>query len=146
MRLFSWVSDVSGASNRLSHRLDREFGDQLFASLPFVFHAANGSLEKLPPDEYRGKRYFDDSRAMIDTPALRLRLQKGRGDLTVQAASPKQPFEWQEITSLLTWVDRKQNLPKQQYPYFNDSDLSKLDDFLRANWSRLQGAVEMQEL
>lgn len=142
---FEWINDWSGSARRLSHRSDRDFAENLSDSLLFVFDQAGGHIEKLPPSEYKNKRYFDDARAIISTPSLRLHFQKIRGQLEVQVASLKRPFEWQDMSTLLNWYDMKQDLPRRQYPDFSDDRPGKADEFLQGNWTRLCEAVEAQE-
>lgn len=146
LRLIEWIADASGTTNRLNRRNDREFGRGLPNSVPFIFFGgAEGNLEKMPADEYEGKRFFDDSRAVVSTPGLRLRFQKARGSVTVRATSSARPRDWEDVTTLLNWLDMQEGCPRQQYPYFDDSDWLKVDEFLRTNWKRLQQAVEAQE-
>jgi hypothetical protein len=145
IQMFTWISEKTGSSRRLSRRLDREFAETLFDSLYFVFREAGGNIEQLPASEYRSKRFFDDARAIIHTPRLRLHFQKVRGQLEVEAASLQRPFEWEDVGTLLNWLDTQQGLPRQRYFDFSDDQLRRVDDFLRTNWMRLREAVEAQK-
>src|ERR1700743_2046619 len=142
---FTWISEKIGFSRRLSQRLDREFAQTLSRLLAFVFGKGNGIIDQLPSSEYRDKRFFDDARAIVPTPQLRLHFQKVRGQLEVEAASLKRPFEWEDVGTLLNWLDVQQGPPRQMYPNFPDSRLQQADDFLRTNWTRLREAAEAQE-
>jgi hypothetical protein len=145
LHVFEWISDWSGSTQRLSHRSDRDFAGNLSDSLLFVFGQAGGRIEELPPSEYKDKRHFDDARAIVSATLLRLHFQKIRGQLEVQVASLKRPFEWQDVSTLLNWYDMKKGLPRREYPNLSDERLSEADDFLRANWTRLYEAVGAQE-
>jgi len=139
---FTWLDEKSGFDRRMRQRSDREFAATLSHLLPFVFDKANGSIEQLPASEYESKRFFDDARAIVHTPQLRLHFQKVRGQLEVEAASLKRPFEWEDVSTILNWLDTRQGLPRQPYPDFSDSRLQQADDFLRTNWTRLCEAME----
>jgi len=141
----TWIDEKSGSARRLSQRSDREFAETLSHLLPFVFGKANGSIEQLPASEYKSKRFLDDARAIVHTPQLRLHFQKVRGQLEVEAASLKRPFEWEDVSTILNWLDTRQGLPRQLYPNFSDDRLQPADDFLRTNWTRLCEAMEAQE-
>jgi hypothetical protein len=145
IQTFTWISEKIGSSRRLSRRLDREFAETLSDSLFFVFGEADGSIEQLPSSEYKNKRFFDNARAIVHTPLLRLHFQKVRGQLEVEAASLKRPFEWEDVGTLLNWLDTQQSLERQIYSNFSDDRLRQVDDFLRTNWMRLCEAVEAQK-
>ena len=120
-----------------ARRTDARFGRDIASSLPHLFIVRQARLERLPASDYGRKRYFDNARAIAATKELRFQFERFRGDLIVYVASPKRPFHWEEVHTVLTWLDSQEGKPRQQYSGWPDSSLIDVDDFLEQHWKRL---------